>query len=311
MPLRFTVLASGSSGNASLVEADGFGVLIDAGLGPRLLSSRLAAFGASWNRIQAVLLTHTHHDHWNERTIAHLTRRRIPLYCHPNHHETLSTFCPSFAGLKDEHLVHGYEAEQEVILTPGLRCRPFPVRHDSGATFGFRFENSEEIADPAVVLAYAADLGSWTAELVHHLADVDLLALEFNHDEEMEKQSGRAPELIARVLGEEGHLSNAQAAELLREVLLRSEPGRLEHVVQLHLSRHCNLPALAAQAARAVLADGHENVTVHSAKQYDAGPCLTLAAPAKMKTAEPARLGDEARATPVLSCRQQMLPGWE
>ena len=43
MPLQFTVLASGSAGNASLLEMDGFGVLIDAGLGPRQLSQPLAA----------------------------------------------------------------------------------------------------------------------------------------------------------------------------------------------------------------------------------------------------------------------------
>src|SRR5262245_25334810 len=48
MALRFTVLASGSAGNASLVESDGFGLLLDAGLGPRQLAARLAAAGSSW-----------------------------------------------------------------------------------------------------------------------------------------------------------------------------------------------------------------------------------------------------------------------
>ena len=43
MPLRFTVLASGSAGNASLLQIDGFGLLVDAGLGPRTLAGRLAA----------------------------------------------------------------------------------------------------------------------------------------------------------------------------------------------------------------------------------------------------------------------------
>ena len=47
---RFTVLASGSSGNASLLEADGFGLLIDIGLGPRQLTARMAASGRSWWR---------------------------------------------------------------------------------------------------------------------------------------------------------------------------------------------------------------------------------------------------------------------
>src|SRR5262249_360813 len=48
MAFRFSILASGSSGNAAFLESDGFGLLIDAGLGPRQLASRLAAVGASW-----------------------------------------------------------------------------------------------------------------------------------------------------------------------------------------------------------------------------------------------------------------------
>jgi len=40
---------------------------------------------------------------------------------------------------------------------------------------------------------------------------------------------------------------------LVREVLRRSAPGRLQHLVQLHLSRECNRPALALAAARAAL----------------------------------------------------------
>ena len=63
----------------------------------------------------------------------------------------------------------------------------------------------------------------WAAG-THRLADalsgVDLLALEFNHDVAMQRSSGRHPMLIARVLGDEGHLSNAQAAALLRQTLI-------------------------------------------------------------------------------------------
>src|SRR4051812_22848573 len=96
MALRFTVLASGSAGNASLVEVNGFGVLLDVGLGPRQLAGRLAAAGASWQDVRAVLLTHTHSDHWNDRTLTYLHRRGIPFYCHPEHHEILEAYGPGF-----------------------------------------------------------------------------------------------------------------------------------------------------------------------------------------------------------------------
>src|SRR5207247_1154514 len=62
MPARFCVLASGSAGNCAFLQADGFGLLIDIGLGPRFIASRLATVGASWRHVHAVLLTHTHSD---------------------------------------------------------------------------------------------------------------------------------------------------------------------------------------------------------------------------------------------------------
>jgi phosphoribosyl 1,2-cyclic phosphodiesterase len=267
MPLRFTVLASGSGGNASLLETDGFALLLDAGLGPRQLASRLATVKASWRQVQAVLLTHTHSDHWNERTLTYLHRLKIPLYCHDEHHESLRSYSPGFAALQAGNLVRGYEPECELQLAPSLRCRPFPLRHDGGATFGFRLEGADDLFGQPCAVAYAADLGSWTAELAQALADVDVLALEFNHDVELEFASGRSPRLIQRVVGDAGHLSNVQAAALLREVLRLSPPGRLQHVVQLHLSRDCNRPGLAQQTAAAVLADSPTAPEVHTACQ--------------------------------------------
>ncbi len=280
MPVQFTVLASGSAGNASLLAVDGFGILLDVGLGPRQLSSRLAAVGASWHSVQAVLLTHTHSDHWKETTLRYLGRRQIPFYCHREHHAALRTYGTAFGQLCGANLVRPFEASEELHLPPGLRCRPLPLRHDGGATFGFRFEGPKDFFGQFATLAYAADLGSWTPELAQALADVDLLALEFNHDVQLECASGRSPELIARVLGDHGHLSNVQAAALLREVLRLSTPGRLQQVVQLHLSRECNRPALAAEAAGAVLAELPAPISLQTASQDEPGPIFTLGAPA-------------------------------
>ena len=70
MAARFCVLASGSSGNCVFVQSDGFGFLIDFGIGPRFIASRLAAVGATWRDVHAVFLTHTHTDHWKELTLA-------------------------------------------------------------------------------------------------------------------------------------------------------------------------------------------------------------------------------------------------
>jgi phosphoribosyl 1,2-cyclic phosphodiesterase len=307
MALRFSVLASGSSGNACLIEADGYGVLLDAGLGPRLLASRLAAVEATWNDVHAVLLTHTHGDHWNERTLAHLCRLRVPLYCHAHHHLSLRQASSAFASLRTANLVRAYELGQRLDLAPALCCYPLPLYHDDLTTCGFRFEASPDLFGHTATLGYVADLGCWQPALADTLANVDVLAVEFNHDVVLEETSGRSSALIMRVLGDRGHLSNAQAAELLREVLKRSQPGRLKHVVQLHLSRQCNRPAMAADAARVVLRELDVALAVHTAQQTQAGPSLTVG---EVLSRPKTRYVPRARSRHSVMDMQPLLPGF-
>jgi phosphoribosyl 1,2-cyclic phosphodiesterase len=311
MSMRFTVLASGSRGNASLLEAGGFGVLLDAGLGPRLLAARLADAGLSWGDIHALVLTHTHTDHWNDRTLAHLRRRNLPLYCHAGHHAALQAYSPAFTSLRAANLIRPFSAGDALELAPGLRCQPLPVRHDGGPTFGFRFEAAPDLFGATCSLAYLADLGCWDDVLASSLADVDVLALEFNHDVALEYASGRSARLIARVIGDEGHLSNEQAAGLLREVLRLSVPGRLKHVIQLHLSQDCNRPHLAFAAARAVL-DGHgHEAEVHTASQDEAAATLHVggATAGVRRRARATRQRRAARTERTIV--QPWLPGWD
>lgn len=263
--MRFTVLASGSAGNASLLQADGFGVLIDVGLGPRQLAQRLARVGAGWRHVHAVLLTHTHADHWNDASFRHLDRLGIVLWCHAAHRQALQRASEHFRRLEASRRVCLFEADEVASLSPGLRCRPLHLPHDDEATFGFRLEGPADLFGHPCAVGYAADLGSWSPALARALADVDLLALEFNHDVALEQSSGRSPLLIARVLGNRGHLSNEQAAALLHEVLRHSSSRRLRHLVQLHLSRDCNRPALARQCAR--LAQADHGFVLHTSRQ--------------------------------------------
>ncbi|MEX0714422.1 MAG: MBL fold metallo-hydrolase [Pirellulales bacterium] len=275
MPVEWTVLASGSAGNASLLEADGFGLLVDAGLGPRQLAGRLSAVGRCWRQIDAVVLTHTHGDHWNRRTLGHLVRLGIPLYCHRDHARWLRRTSSAFAALEALKLVRFF-AEGQQLVCGGVRCLPLALTHDCTATFGFRFEGGGDLFSRPWALGYASDLGCWDSRLADAFSDVDLLALEFNHDVQLQHNSGRSAPLIDRVLGDEGHLSNEQAASLLSEAVARSRPGRLRHLVQLHLSRDCNRPALALAAARTALVGAAPQADVHVAEQDIPGPTFSL-----------------------------------
>jgi hypothetical protein len=276
MPARWTVLASGSGGNASLLERDGAGLLIDIGLGPRQLDGRLKQVGFGWDGIRGVVLTHTHTDHWSARSLARLADLRVPFFCHAEHLRPLNRQCPEFQRVQFAGLVKTYAAGRTFEPLPGTRWRALALKHDGGATFGFRFEAKVSAGAPQWAVGYVADLGSWDASLPRDLADVDVLALEFNHDVELQLASGRARWLIHRVLGDFGHLSNAQGARLLEECSGHSTPGRLRHVIQLHLSRDCNRPALAVAAALAVIERQKIGAALHTASQDVPGPTISL-----------------------------------
>ncbi len=61
--MRLSVLSSGSSGNATYIETDSGGLLVDAGLSRRRIESLLARIGRTIDDVGAVLLTHGHADH--------------------------------------------------------------------------------------------------------------------------------------------------------------------------------------------------------------------------------------------------------
>jgi len=126
------------------------------------------------------------------------------------------------------------------------------------------------------------------------------LGLEFNHCEQMERASRRPRFLVERVLGDFGHLSNAQAADAVRRF---AEVGELQAVVQLHLSRDCNTAELANEAGRAAVVG--TNTTVVTATQWHPTPSLPLTA----RSPKPAR--PITRTPPPRRSVQLSLPGLE
>lgn len=275
MAIRFAVLASGSGGNAAVVEAGGAGVLIDLGLGPKSLAKRLASVGGGWETLAAAVLTHTHGDHVRDATLAEMARRGVVLYCHEGHRRGLGGLA-GFASLDAAGLVRHYD-ERPFLLPTGARVEPVELSHDGGPTFGFRVEVAPGRRGRAAAIGYVADTGCWTEAMADALADVDLLGVEFNHDVPLQLRSGRSPHLIRRNLGDGGHLSNEQGAGLVAAVLGRSRPGTVRHVVLLHLSRQCNRPALALKAARGALIEAGWRSTLHAAEQYAATPDVAVA----------------------------------
>jgi phosphoribosyl 1,2-cyclic phosphodiesterase len=248
--------------------------LLDFGIGPRSIAERLESVGASWDLVAAALLTHTHGDHVDNNTLLRMARQKVVLYCHEGHRAELVCL-DGFRELEKARLVRHYD-ERPFLSPNGLSIEPLPLRHDGGPTYGFRIEAKPGRGKPAVAIGYMADTGSWSVEMADQLAEVDLLGVEFNHDVEMQRRSPRSYDLIERNLGDWGHLSNAQGAAFVKAVLDRSGRSAVRHVVLLHLSQQCNIPALAVHEARQAVRGTGRRVNVQAALQSPAHPNLWL-----------------------------------
>jgi len=274
MTFQFAVLGSGSKGNAALFRHGGAAVLIDAGIGVRSLAERLASVGSDWSHLAAVVLTHTHGDHVDTGVFRAMSRRGVPLYCHEGHHLNLRRDA-GYSALDAQGLVRIFD--ERPFLTPsGVRIEPVDAWHDGGPTFGFRLEAGAGRKRRGVSVGYLTDTGTWRDATADALADVDVLGVEFNHDVTLQRASGRHPALIARNLGDRGHLSNRQGADLVSSILARSRQDRVSHLVLLHLSDQCNRPELALREAGEAIRESGRQVLVHAARQAPAHPDLNF-----------------------------------
>ena len=243
--LRFRSLGSGSSGNATLIEAsDGLHrtrVLVDCGLGLRQLIARLAVEGIGPADLDGIFITHEHGDHIGCAPML-VARYGVPLWTSAG-----TAQYAAFAGLESAlNLVR----DGQVFAIGGLQLHPFTVPHDAREPLQLRCTDGDR------VLGLMTDIGHVTGHALAALAGCHALVLESNHDGELLAQSRYPDFLKRRVGGQHGHLSNVQAAAALGA--LRHD--RLNTVVAAHLSERNNQPDLVSRAFAAVRGCGEADV---------------------------------------------------
>jgi phosphoribosyl 1,2-cyclic phosphodiesterase len=245
--MRVTILASGSSGTCSLIEARGGKVFVDAGISVRTARKRLRAlFGAVPSRVDGVVVTHAHGDHARHalafqrsfETDLHVTDRTAELLA---------------LGGRPGVRVFG---DDESFRIGELLVTPLPVSHDVPQV-SLRFDDGEH------AVGFATDLGVVPRRLVPHLSGCSVVLLEANHDAEMLAGGPYPPLLKARIASRLGHLSNGQTAKLLRAL----DPCARD-VVLMHLSEKNNDPDLAVKVVRRALRG--KGIRVHVARQREA-----------------------------------------
>jgi len=245
--VRVTILGSGSEGNALLLESGATNLLVDAGLSYRKLVQRFQAIGRETPAdVAAVLVTHSHGDH-----AAHASTYATRLGCPVRATEaTMGALRLREAASREPFAVG------QAFRIGDIAIRSCRIPHDAPQV-ALLFETKETL------LGLVTDLGHLPKGLDRFLNGCETLLLESNHDPDMLAAGPYPTALKRRVGGALGHLSNAQAGDLL---------AALDHapteVVLMHLSETNNAPELARCSAEAAL--GHGPTKLRIAKQRQA-----------------------------------------
>lgn len=220
--MRTSVLGSGSKGNSVLVATGRTRLLVDCGFNVKTTRARLAAALPGGGRVDAILLTHEHHDHASGAAA-----------CSRGFEAPIFATAGTFDGAA--RFLRGAERREtiarDVAFDVGdVRVEPVPKPHDAADPVGFLFHHEGR------TLGFFTDLGSVDAVVGAAIARCDTLLLEANHDVAMLRAGPYPPSLKRRIGGDAGHLSNEQSVEALRA---HAGP-RLRRVVVCHLSETNN-----------------------------------------------------------------------
>lgn len=238
--LKFISFGSGSSGNCYFLFTETDGILIDTGVGIRILKKYFRDYGLAMTSVRHVLITHDHADHI--KSVGRFSHEyNVPVYTTREVHAGISrNYCVQ---RKIQPELICYVEKGSSFELGEFRVTPFNVPHDSSDNVGYRIEHK------GVVFCIITDAGTVTDEMKHHIGNANYLVMEANHDEEMVLNGPYPRYLKERILSDNGHLSNKSCAE----ALAGNMTGNLRKVWLCHLSEENNHPELARKTVESVL----------------------------------------------------------
>ena len=256
--MLFCPLSSGSKGNSVLLKTAQATVLFDAGLSARNLKNKLEQFNIELSEIDAIFISHEHHDHTaGVRLLG--TTHTIPIIANYLTAEAIVDEIGECPRLK-------IFTTDEPFDFLDLHILPFSIRHDGIDPVAFTVETEGK------KIGICTDLGLVTKTVLHNLSSCDLLYIEANHQVEMVHASSRNDLYKRRVLSTIGHLSNEQAGQTI--VSVASE--KLQMVYLAHMSLECNTPQKALQTVSEILDKNSMKVPLRLAEQQKTAEALLL-----------------------------------
>ncbi|MEH7451396.1 MBL fold metallo-hydrolase [Gottfriedia acidiceleris] len=247
MSLHFSVLASGSTGNALYVGTEKTKLLVDTGLSGKAMESLFKEINRDIKEVSGILVTHEHSDHI--KGLGVLARRyQIPIYANEKTWKAMN------------HLIGEIPTEQKFIFNMettiqfgDIEVESFGVSHDAAEPMFYVFHHNEKKFVTITDTGYVSD------RMKGIISNADMYIFESNHDVEMLRM-GRYPWSIKRrILSDVGHVSNEDAALAMSDVI----GDKTKRIYLAHLSQDNNMKELARMSVTQTLEGKGFEVGMH------------------------------------------------
>ncbi|WP_181347373.1 MBL fold metallo-hydrolase [Thalassobacillus sp. CUG 92003] len=237
MTLRFSVLASGSTGNAFYIESGEEKILVDAGLSGKKIEGLLGQIDVTPHELTKILVTHEHSDHIKGLGIM-ARRYNLPIYANEKTWHAMERHIGKIS------LDQKFPFNMEETRTFGnLDIESFAVSHDAADPMFYTFRSHGK------KVSLVTDLGYVSERIKKTVEDADALIFEANHDVDMLRM-GRYPwNTKRRILGDSGHVSNEDCGLALNDII----SDRTKRIYLAHLSQDNNMKDLARMSVENIL----------------------------------------------------------
>ncbi len=244
--MKFINICSGSSKNSSLIYNDDTLILIDTGCGINALKKELKKLNKKVEDIDFTFITHEHYDH-----IKNISRIDI---------NKIYTLNNVLNDLNPNNIL----LEFKEYIFKSFKIIPLKLSHDSNNIMGLLI--IDLINNDS--LGYITDTGYIPFETLKYLYNLNYYYIESNYDELLEIESSRSSELISRVIGIKGHLSNSMSAIYINELI----GINTSNIFLAHLSHECNSPDIALSTYLDILKNNKylNNIKILCCKQNEA-----------------------------------------
>lgn len=237
MSLQFSVLASGSTGNAVYVETGEHSFLIDAGLSGKQMEALFEQIGRDIKTLSGILVTHEHSDHI--KGLGVLARRhKVPIFANDKTWQAMDKLVGEIP--MEQKFTFGMET---VKSFGSLDIESFGVSHDAAEPMFYVFHHEGK------KLALMTDTGYVSDRMKGIISNANVFVFESNHDVQMLRMCRYPWNIKRRILSDVGHVSNEDAAIAMSEVI----GDQSKRIYLAHLSLDNNMKDLAKMSVAQTL----------------------------------------------------------